>query len=78
MVGDVADLLQQAVAEVVRLVRQRPVEVLHHDRHTAERTVGSVCRFVARAVEPLVDDRVQRGVHLLDARDRGIDQLESV
>ncbi|GIU91054.1 MAG: hypothetical protein KatS3mg010_2153 [Acidimicrobiia bacterium] len=37
---DVLQLLQQSVAAVVRRTGERPVEVLHDDRHAAERPVG--------------------------------------
>ena len=75
MVGDVADLLQHTVAEVVGLVRKWSVVVLHHDGYTAERTVAHVRSFVKSSIEALVDDRVERGVHLLDTSDGGFHQL---
>ena len=77
VIGDVADLLQQPVAEVVRLVGERPVEILHHDRHAAERAVGrvSVASSRARSKRSWMT-AFSAGLTLLDARDRGFDELD--
>jgi hypothetical protein len=72
-----ADLLQQPVAEVVGLAGERPVEILHQDGHAAERAVDRVGCLVACAVESFVDHCVDRGVQVLDPRDRGVDELQS-
>ena len=52
--------------------------VLHEKGHAAERRVGrgQGARFLARAVEALVDDRVEGRVQCFDAPDRGVDQLQ--
>ena len=69
--------MQRAVAGVVRRTLEHAVEVLDDDRHTAERSVGKIagCRG-ARAFEQRVDDGVELAVQLLDARDRGVDELD--
>ena len=61
---------------MVRFTRLGPVEVLEQERHAAERTVGQRTVGVgARSFELAVDHGVQRGVDLLDPRDRRVDEL---
>ena len=62
---------------VVRRARELAVEVLHDDRHAAERTVGQVALGRgARPLEQRMDHRVHVVVQRFDARDRGVDQLD--
>ena len=62
---------------MVRRAREGAVEILDHDRHTAERAVGknAVCRD-ASAFEERMDDGVQLVIALLDARNGGIHELD--
>ena len=76
VVGDVTEVAQHAVAEVQGFAGERTVEVLHHDRDAAERTVGRTgVGLGAGALVAPVDHRVELRVHRIDARERGIDEL---
>ena len=72
-----ASLLQEAAAHVVRVAGHGDAQVLQQERHAPERTVGQRAgRLAPGGLEPLVDHRVDLRVHLLDALDGGVDQLE--
>ena len=75
LLRDVADLLQQLVAEVQRYARKFTVEVFHQHRHSGERTHQRTRGAVPGSIVEPMDHRVEFGVHLLDARDRGVDHL---
>jgi hypothetical protein len=61
---------------VVGLAGESPVEILDDDGHTGERTARPAARFLACALETLVDDRVEHRVAALGAVDGGVDELE--
>ena len=77
MISAVARVSQEPHALVMRVAFDAREEVLEEQRHPSERTVGQrAARVGARLVETGMDDRVQLGIELLDARDRVVDQLE--
>ena len=76
VVRPVVVVLQETHALVVGLAFDGAHEILEQRRDATERPVGNRLRcLIARLVEARVDDGVQLGVELLDAVDRGVDEL---
>ncbi len=74
----IADVTQHPRAEVVRRPLHLNPPVLHQHRHARERPVAviAVPRLPPRLIEQRRDDSVDARVQRIDARDRGVDQLE--
>ncbi len=73
----VVELPEQRVAGVVRRAREGAVEVLDEDRDAVQRAIGEVTeRGRPSTVVEGMDHGVQLVVDLLDALDRGVDQLD--
>ena len=64
---------------MIRIAGGVAEDVLHQERHAAERAVGQLTGSGQRArlVEERHDHRVELAVHALDATDRRVDQLGS-
>jgi hypothetical protein len=76
-VGAPVRALEERGTGVVRVADAHRGKILEHERDAAERPVGQgTGRLGLRLCEPFVDDGVQRGIHRLDARDRGVDEFE--
>lgn len=70
--------LEQLHAGVVGIPHGFAAQVFEEKRHTAKRTVRELgrSRLGARLFEAGMDDGVQLGIELLDARNRSVDELE--
>ena len=73
---NVAALLQQLVAHVIRRTGEGTVEILDHDRYARERALQLLAAPGARLLVQRVDHGVEFAVELLDAIDGSVDQFE--
>ena len=70
-------IFQKRCAGVMGVAGAECMEVLEHERHTAERSVGKCsCCFGPGLFEPFVNDGIELRVQRLDAADGGVDQFQ--